>query len=291
LWVVTLASVIALGMTLRSRDAIAAAGNRVNQVRASWLADGCVARVRTELARIESDPVRSAAAWMRLDSAIGTPVWTRECGMTLRPAGMSLDVNSADEERLQRFFRALGAPPASADSLSDALLDWRDADDAVRASGAERTWYVARHLRPPRNAPLAAAGELRFVRGFAQMPELDSLLDVEPTRLFVGRAPLAVLASLPGVNGETLTRIAMHRAMGHDVPEWAQLAAEVSPIERVELMRNLMELVRRSTSAPDAWLVDLTVAVGHPAIASTRRVRLVKLGAASIVVTPLARSP
>jgi hypothetical protein len=120
---------------------------------------------------------------------------------------------------------------------------------------------------------------------------MDSLLDVEPTRLFVGRAPLAVLASLPGVNAETLTRIAMHRAMGHEVPDWAQLSAEVSPIERVELMRNLMEFVRRSTSSPDAWFLDLAVTVGHPAIASTRRLRLVKLGAASIVLTQSARSP
>jgi len=51
--------------------------------------------------------------------------------------------------------------------LVDAFLDWRDADDDVRASGAEKTYYET--LRPPyapRNGRFETVEELLMVRDF-----------------------------------------------------------------------------------------------------------------------------
>ena len=86
--------------------------------------------------------------------------------------------------------------------MVDALLDWRDPDDAPRRFGAERDWYVARGLFPPRNGPLADVRELRRVRGFDAITVPDSVLiavfTVEPGRLVTARADPRVLASVTG---------------------------------------------------------------------------------------------
>jgi len=50
--------------------------------------------------------------------------------------------------------------------LTDAILDWTDADDDARPHGAERRWYDAqRPARAPSNRPLRTVGELLLVRG------------------------------------------------------------------------------------------------------------------------------
>jgi general secretion pathway protein K len=63
---------------------------------------------------------------------------------------------------LPRLLELLGLDPR----LADAIADWTDADDALRAGGAERDYYLG--LRPPyrpANAPLASVGDLGLVRG------------------------------------------------------------------------------------------------------------------------------
>jgi hypothetical protein len=106
------------------------------------------------------------------------------------------------------------------------------------------------------------------------MPGLDSLLSPEGGRILVTRAPLAVIASLPGVTEEAVTRIASHRAAADRLPEWPQLAAELSSPSRVELMRNLLELGRLSAFSPDAWVVEVTATDGRSPLSVTRRVQL-----------------
>src|SRR5262249_37072486 len=52
-------------------------------------------------------------------------------------------------------------------SLTDAVLDWSDADDEERPHGAEHRWYESLPLpTAPANRPFRAVGELLLVRGF-----------------------------------------------------------------------------------------------------------------------------
>ncbi|HKV50232.1 MAG TPA: hypothetical protein VJO52_03450 [Gemmatimonadaceae bacterium] len=206
------------------------------------------------------------------------------CVLTLRPAGTTIDLNTAGDSFLVRLFVALGDAPARADSLSDAVLDWRDADDVPRPSGAEASWYLAQGRMPPRNAAFADVRELERVRGFAQRAGLDSVLGVEPARIVLDRAPLAVIAALPGFTSEAVARVADHRASGVPISDVLSLSAELSPAGRSALLADYPDLVRLTTAEPDAWILTARGTSGAPAVTVALELVLVRAGDRAAIV-------
>ena len=78
-----------------------------------------------------------------------------------------INLNLADLTLLQAFLVALGEPPAQAQQLAGAIVDWRDADDlSPPGGGAEVRDYVAAGLPyGPRNRNFETPGELQRVLG------------------------------------------------------------------------------------------------------------------------------
>jgi general secretion pathway protein K len=193
-----------------------------------------------------------------------------------------VDVNNADAEQLITLLQAIGIERPRADSMADALLDWRDPDDVPRALGAERDWYRAAGRFMPRNGPLADVRELRQVRGFDVTSVPDSLLGaiftVEPGRLLWNRAPIAVLASVPGLSDEALARIAERRAAGMPLSSATDLAAVLSPTARQLLESRWSDVQGLTGDRPDAWV--LTARSGM----ATIELRLAAAGARAAVV-------
>jgi general secretion pathway protein K len=277
-------AVLALGISLVGREALAAAQNRIRLRRSSWWAEDCLERARAAAAdalRLSPD-----TAWVRLDRVLAASPMMAEadCDVELRAAGSALDVDDADEGELRSLFAAMGVPSAVADSLTDALLDWRDADDVPRPLGAERSWYVGNGRHPPRNGPLASARELALVRGFDVVAGIDSVLDVEPGRLSLEHAPLVVLAALPGSSPELLARIAGRRARGERVGDLTQLVATLSADARHELVTHLPELLGLTASEPEAWIVTARGAADLPQPRALIEVRLVRAGARAAII-------
>lgn len=84
--------------------------------------------------------------------------------ITVQDEAGKVDLNMADE-RLVRALMA-GAGIAGSASVTDALLDFRDADSDRRFHGAERSDYVAAgRTDGPKNAPLRVIEELEQVLG------------------------------------------------------------------------------------------------------------------------------
>jgi type II secretory pathway component PulK len=75
----------------------------------------------------------------------------------------------ATAEELVRLLRAVGVAEGQAMPLAEKLLDYMDADDLVRANGAEAAEYQAAKLPPPRNAPLLTTHELQRVLGWRDL--------------------------------------------------------------------------------------------------------------------------
>jgi hypothetical protein len=188
---------------------------------------------------------------------------------------MTLDVNNASPEALHSFLQAVVGESERADSLVDAILDWRDADDSPRARGAERAWYASEHRAPPRNAPLAAAEELHRVRGFEGASMIDSMAGIEAERIFIGRAPAPVLAALPGIGPEAIARFTERRAARSPLRDIAQLADLVSPPARALLLANYAELARLTTRSPEAWTIIARSSSGEPAVTATLDLRII----------------
>lgn len=293
LWVMVGAIALGLALTLASRRAVGAARNRRAAIVAAWMTEGCLERARAAigaaLAERMGEPGDLLARWRALDRAVpaSAPVRSADCSVSLTPAGRALDVNAAGADQLARLFRALRVPEAAVDTLVDAVLDWRDPDDLPRPHGAEAPWYAARGRPAPRNAPFAHRRELARVHGLDSLAAsgiIDSVLDVEPGRVDLNHAPLAVLASLPGFTTEVLAAIGVRRERGVPITDLLAVAAQLSPNARTALAAHYAELSRLATADPDAWIVTARGKAGAPPITAVVEARLVRAGRRAAIV-------
>lgn len=85
--------------------------------------------------------------------------------IAIRDEAGRVSLNAADEKLLTALFVGLGAGLAEARSYADRVIDFRDADDVRRESGAEATDYAEAGLPPPRNGRFEMASEITRVLG------------------------------------------------------------------------------------------------------------------------------
>jgi general secretion pathway protein K len=286
LWVLTVATVLGGAAALQGRSAFDASRNRVNAERAYWLAEGCVAEMREAIDRAlaTSTPSALSETWRTLDATISTPAPAPVgCQVRLRSVGSAIDVNGASDGLLRKYF-GNNLPAASADALTDALLDWRDADDSVRVNGAERAWYTANRLPAPRNDSLASIQELSLVRGFEERPDLAEYLTVEPSRVCLTTAPAPVLAALPGFTDDAVQQVLADRAAGVRFGDLNVLRSRVPQAAAESLLVHFQELAIMTTVDPEGWILTVTATYGLPAIAATTELRLDRYADRAIVL-------
>jgi general secretion pathway protein K len=111
-----------------------------------------------------------------------------------------------------------GTSSEHADTIVDSILDWKDADDLHRLSGAESDYYLS--LAKPykaRNAAFETLEELILVKGIT--PEIlygtdgakgiISFLTIhgKTGKVNINAAPNEVLSALPGIDTATVERI------------------------------------------------------------------------------------
>jgi general secretion pathway protein K len=104
-----------------------------------------------------------------------------------------VDINIAGPVPIRALVLGLGV--SAGEAAADAILDFRDEDDARRPSGAERAEYLAAgRLYAPRNGPFLAVEDLASVLGLTQA-------DVDRLRPFV-----TVYSGLGGVDASVAPR-------------------------------------------------------------------------------------
>ncbi len=145
--------------------------------------------------------------------------------------GGLLNPNVADEQTLRRYFIGKGVDGARAARLAAEIADWRDEDDFVRPSGAERESYWRAGIAI-RNGPFVSLSELLYLPSMT--PDLlravrFDLTVVSEGTIHAGTAPEAVLLSLPGVDRAIVDQIVSLRRSG-ELTE-AALDELFSPIE------------------------------------------------------------
>jgi general secretion pathway protein K len=292
LWTLVGVAALAAGASLVARDAVSTARNRIALTRAAWLAEQCTERARATmegaLAR-DSGLASPTGAWNNLDRIIvRAAAATPACAYSVQPVGARLDLNVADGPRLRRFLTRCGVPPTQADSLADALLDWRDDDDDARTYGSERDDYVTAGRPPPRNGPLADIRELRRVRGFDALPlraewVLWGAVGVEHGRTDLSHATPPVLASLPGFTLETVERVMALQADGAMPRDLLALASLLAPVSRDSLTAHYSELVSLAVMEPEAWLLSARAGSGDPRITVALELRLARSGSRAAI--------
>jgi general secretion pathway protein K len=290
LWIIACASMLVLGTSLVARQSISAAQNRVDMARATWKAEGCLEEARAVIAAAMSgrtaDVMLQGVSWNTLDRAVARAfaVAPGGCEVRLRAVGTAINLAEADGELVRRILTEAVVPNNKIDSLVDALLDWRDADDVARPHGAERNWYRARGRHPPRNAPLADVRELSRVAGFDSVSGLDTFFTTESGRISINHAPVVVLAALPGFSEEVAGRAAERRLRGIPVGDLLALSTELSPAARSALSARYTDLLALTTTEPDAWILTSTASSGGRGVSVTIEVRLARSGTRAAVV-------
>lgn len=252
LWFLAGVTSLALAAMLLARGALSTASNRIALVRAEWRAEECIARA-----------LAAVAAEGRVHAAVVGSSLVTDCpgAVELEPFGAGLPLSNVPGSVLARALGAHGIPPAVADSLTDAFLDWRDADDSARTFGAERRWYLSREEPAPRNGPLASVDELRSVRGFAIWMSEDgggiaSMLRADSGRVFLDAAPAAVLAALPGITPQAVAALEQRRRSGGEpLPELLSLMGIIPEESRRSLEQAFTELGDILTVRPEGWVL------------------------------------
>ncbi len=84
-----------------------------------------------------------------------------------------VNINTANAAVLQQTLNLMGVDVDDMAIISDSILDWINAANAPRLSGAESDYY--QRLTPPyyaKNAPIDDLSELLLVRGISEHPEI-----------------------------------------------------------------------------------------------------------------------
>lgn len=284
LWLVVALATVGTAAALAARQTVAASHTRTALLRASWRAEGCAASALAALDGLlraeQGRPGGVFERWRALDSALaevglGTdvavtlqpvawpdiPAWPGaaiRCTVRLEPAGARADLNALDHDRLRVLFRAVALPADRADALAAALVAWRHGEVVDTLVGTDTGPTGAART-------LAAAQQLLEVPGFdsAVVAAVAPAADVEPGRLYLGRAPAAALATLPGFEAEVVARLLERRRVGAPV-SLVGLAGEVSPPAARALMAPMGLLASRMTEDPDGWVLTATAVGSDP---------------------------
>jgi general secretion pathway protein K len=199
LWALILLSIIAAAVSLETRSSARVARNMVENAAARAAADAGIQRAILDLKAMTlpgPDPSKFRAdgtvyAWRFANCTIY---------VSIQDEGGKIDLNQAPEALLTALFASVGVAQGKAESLADAIADYRDADNLRRPGGAEEADYQDAGLGwGPKNAPFQTVEELQQVLGVT--PEIYRRVAPDLTVYAVGSAlnPTTASERLTGV--------------------------------------------------------------------------------------------
>jgi len=239
--------VVASSFIVERRTEAMIISNSVSMTRAQGAADAGVNRAIFEAYRNDNaqDIWRRDGTWHEW-SFDGIPV-----RVEMRDESAKIDINTASDALLRGLFVSAGLDDEEANSLLDAVLDWRDADSLKRLHGAEEADYKAAGLSwRPANAPFQAIEELQLV--FGMRPEVYRR--IAPSITVFSRqagvnpqlASRDVLLAIPGLAPEVvddyIARREDARANGQPIPALAQAGAFAAGSSMVVSVRSVAHL-------------------------------------------------
>lgn len=216
LWLGVLVSVMAAGFAFSARMETRIGRSALDRAEVEFLADAAVKRAALGLLA----PVRD----QRFKADGREYPWQfagANLSIQLMPESAKLDINRAPEALIEGLFEAFVEDglidEGQAESLTDAILDWRDTDKNKRSSGAENATYSS--LGRPHgaaNRPLLTVSEIGQVLGMNAeiVDRLTPLVTVyaRSARIDAMTAPRDVLRALPGVTPEQVDEFLSKRA-------------------------------------------------------------------------------
>lgn len=200
LWTAAIITLLASGFTFALRTEARLAADAVQRAQAAAAAEAGISWLMRELL-VPSPEALEADATLSFHDF--------EVALQVLPENAKIDLNAAPEKLLGRLIAntidELNLDAVDAVAITDALLDWRDADSARRARGAESAEYVdGGRSNGPRNGALLSVSELNQIMGLepALFRALKPLVTVHArsTRVAPLSASARVLRAVPGLS-------------------------------------------------------------------------------------------
>ena len=205
LWVMVLLTVIAGAMATSQQAGVSMVSNTRQERQGRALAAAGIQFMALQLEQRNRPPeeqLYKADGQLRPWQFAGQTVWIGALSDTGR-----INLNLADEKLLLGVLLEAGLEEKEAESIRDAILDWRDKDSEHRLAGAEDDAYEAEG-RPigARDDVFQSVEELQQVLGVtpALYKQLAARLTVHSKQRTVNPefAPVDVLLSIPGITRE-----------------------------------------------------------------------------------------
>jgi general secretion pathway protein K len=232
------------------------------------------------------DPWRDPGALVVTQMEFGDARFT----LRLRDAQAALNLNAADEEMLLGFFsQGLGVDFAQAQRISQAIMDWKDADDLPLLNGGERDEYLKANMPVlPANRGFAELDELRHVMGMTQEifdAAVPFLTLRGSTRINVNAAPEPVLLALPGMTPAAVREIMRLREAGIYPTNVAQLLNQIPSAAGRTLDANRQRLNPRTIFRTDEVEIISDGHVEGSSVEARVRLIVVRSDEGALVVT------
>lgn len=214
LWVLILLGLIAASFLREARLGTSLARNATENAKAEALAEAGVRRAM--LALLDPD---AATRWRADGTAYQFALGEGTVTVRIQDEAGKVDLNRGRAPLLLALFGAVGLDPETAQSLVDAILDFRDPDHERRPAGAEDSDYQAAGLDgEAKDAPFGDKEELMQVLGMSR-EIYDAVAPYVTVHSRRGRinfltAPELLLAVIPNLTPEQLDRIRADRAGG-----------------------------------------------------------------------------
>ncbi|MDQ2667458.1 MAG: general secretion pathway protein GspK [Gemmatimonadota bacterium] len=262
LWLVVIVGVTGYELTIRSRTRRLAVANTLEYTQGAAAAEAALETARAGLenrllhpldARTKALSTKDLDPWsdlafLRADTIV---LGDERASSQVFDAGTRVQINRASEAEIRRLLTALPLDAGLADRLAQRIMDWRDADDFRRASGAERDEYLRNGARRlPTNADFGRVEDLLDVDGMTReiYTKLAPLVTALGTgQINVNAAPAIVLHSLPGLGDEAIALITRAQVDGRPIRSLEELTQKLSPGARQSIVDAGYELPQHIT--------------------------------------------
>lgn len=212
LWVTTLLTIMASSFSLTIQRETAITGGLKEKAQASALAE---AGINYAILMLLSNDKEQR--WKANNSLYEIELAGTRVRILIADESGKLSINKASKEQLQQLFDSLAVDEELADSLSDAILDWRDKNDLHRVNGAEMQQYEEAGLQySPRNNLFKSVEEVQMVLGMTAeiYRQIEGKISVytKNKKINPATATREMLLTLPDVNEAMVDEYLLQRA-------------------------------------------------------------------------------